>query len=267
VPIETFVFSTDQLFEPSKDRLTEAGEAKLKALVPSLRGLGAHPITIVAHSDGLGFEHYNEELTQRLAQRVKDWFVVHGLAKAGAILARGVGSSQPLVSEGRAGGKDNSDGRCRNRRLVVSIDLTREVEAEKVAVKVPPSKESNEITQMALPPEMQQDLVDSSMKPVTEEDLSPQFTGTGAESGGESAHHNVSGAEWGGGGSNFGDNPSTFGSSSSFGDHPNTFGGNPVEYNAEGKRIVKITPDATKLEKQRKETIDAQNEFGLWRDH
>ncbi len=73
-----------------KDLLTEAGAAKLNSLVPSLRqSLGLHPIVIVAHIDNLGFESYNQELTTRQAQRVKDFFVAHGAARETAIIAKG----------------------------------------------------------------------------------------------------------------------------------------------------------------------------------
>jgi outer membrane protein OmpA-like peptidoglycan-associated protein len=265
--VDRFVLSTDQLFEPAKDRFTESGEAKLKALAPSLRALGLHPIVIVAHTDDLGFESYNKELTQHQAQRVKAWIVAHGLAKAAAISAMGAGSSQPLVVNAHGAGKNRGekkpaeknvgDAGARNRRIEISIDQSQEVKLEKVAAKVEPVKENNEMTPMALPPELQEGLVDSTMKPCTEEDLTPQFTPTDGQ---ESAHHNVNTAEWGGGGSNFGNNISNFG------DGAGTFGGNPVEYNADGKKVVKITPTAEKQEQQRKETVEAQNEFGLWRD-
>jgi outer membrane protein OmpA-like peptidoglycan-associated protein len=255
VPAEKFVLPTDLLFEPSKDRLTEAGEASLRALVPSLKALGAHPMEIVAHSDSLGFESYNQEFTQRLAQRVKDWFVVHGLAKGVAISARGVGSSQPVAVEIGAGGKDSTGGRARNRRIEICIDRSKDVEPEKVATKVEPSKDSNDMTHMALPPEMQEGLLDPTMRPCSEEDLAPEFTPSGGE---QKVEHKTNTAEWGTGGTNFGNSVNSFGS-------PETFGGNPVEYNAEGKKVVKITPTAEKQEQQRKDTVEAQNEFGLWR--
>ena len=265
---DKYVFSTDLFFEPSKDRLTPEGEAQLKAIVPALRSFGHHPIYVVAHSDRLGFETYNSELTERLALRVKAWLVGHGVAKAEAITAKGVGSAQPLAAENMPHGRDDSAGRARNRRIEISIDPDSEIEtespAEKVATKVSGNPNNNEMTKMLLPPELQDGLVDSSstMRPAGIEDLTPDFVPPEGQDGDKG--HKTSTTEWGGGGTDFGNHTNNF--SGVGGGGGGTFGGQPVDYNADGKRVVKITPTAEKLEAKRKETVEAQNEFGLWRD-
>ena len=204
------MLSADQLFEPSKDRLTGPGEAKLKALEPILRSLGEHPIVIVGHCDSLGFESANKDLTQREAQRVKEWIVAHGLAKAEAISTMGLGSSQPVASEKGAGGKDSAAGRALNRRIEISIDPSKDFVPEKVLTAAKPAPETHETTADVLPPELQDSVVvdGRSMIPCTEEDLKPESPTDSQE---PAAHHQVNTAEWGSGGTNFGNSASSFG--------------------------------------------------------
>jgi outer membrane protein OmpA-like peptidoglycan-associated protein len=254
---EKLVLCTDEMFEPSKDRLTAAGEAQLKGLIPTLRAsLDCHPLKIVAYIDNRGFESYNENLTQRQAQRVKDFFVAHGLTKATSIVAKGGGSAQAQL---KPSVKLPGNPAARFRVVEISIDYDDEIEPEKVAAKAEPMAEpvegavkgQSEVTPMALPPELQEALVDSSeTRPVTEEDLMPSRPNI---SGDQTPLHKTNTDEWGGGGSDFGNRPSFF-------------GGEPVGINVEGKRVVKVTPTEEQQAKQRRETIEAQNEFGLWRD-
>lgn len=260
VPLEKISISSDLMFEPSKDRLTEAGEAKLKSLIPLFRKLRSHPVKIVAHTDSLGFETYNTELTLRQAQRIKSWLVAHGLAKAVAIETIGAGSQSPLMAETSVTKKDAASIRARNRRVEITIDPNTRVESEKVAAQptAAPAGAENPAVPVAVPPELDAGLVDSAMKPVSEEDLNPNFVPPTGDNE-KSAHHNVNNAEWGRGGSDFGNNMSQFGQMSGY-------AGDPSQYNQDGKRVVKVTPTNDDLEAKRRETIEAQNEFGLWRD-
>jgi len=270
LPLEKIVLSSDMTFEPSKDLLTAAGEAKLKTLMPTFRKAKSHPIVIVGHTDSMGFDADNKALTLHQAQRIKGWLVAHGLAKAIAVEARGEGSNSPLPSAQKHTINDGMASGARNRRIEIVIDPNRVVEAEQVAAKPvvvapPPADKSaeddtNEGKAADAPPDLTGGLLDadSTMIPVSEEDLNPNKVPDNG-SDGKSAHHKVNEGEWGRGGSDFGNNVSSFGQMSGY-------GGDASQYNAEGKRVVKVTPSTADLEAKRKETVEAQNEFGLWRD-
>jgi len=266
LPLEKIVISTDLAFEPSKDRLTEAGEARLKTLTTTFRRLKSHPVTIVGHTDSFGFEADNVDLTLHQAMRIKSWLVAHGLAKAVAVTTSGAGSASPIAAENHLGGKEAVAIRARNRRIEITIDPNKGIEAD---VPVPPvavvapkvESEANEVKAMDLPEGLDDSLVDGEtmMKPVTEEDLNPNFVPDNGDGGAKSAHHKVNEGEWGRGGSDFGNNLSSFGQMAA--------GAQPEpQYNNEGKRVVQVTPSTADLEQRRKETVEAQNEFGLWRD-
>jgi len=266
LPLEKIVISSDLVFEPAKDRLTDAGEAKLKTLMPVFRRLKSHPIEVVGHTDSLGFEDYNSELTLRQAQRIKSWLVAHGLAKSTAVNTTGAGSASPILAEGQRGIKEAAAVRARNRRIEITIDPNKIVEAEKVAqtpvVTAPAEDGENSEVKPLVVPGLDGSLVEgeSTMVPVSEADLNPNFVPDNGDGGSaHKAQHKVNEGEWGRGGSDFGNNLNSLGQMA--GD-----GGDTTQYNSEGKRVVKVTPSTADLDARRKETIEAQNEFGLWRD-
>lgn len=100
VTIEHYTFSTDALFKFNKDgveHLVAGGEQKLRALTNSLRKWKSiEKIEIIGHTDRLGSDSYNDELSGRRAKHVRDYLVERGLS-ADVILANGHGKSEPLV--------------------------------------------------------------------------------------------------------------------------------------------------------------------------
>jgi outer membrane protein OmpA-like peptidoglycan-associated protein len=74
-------------------------------------------LAVEGHTDSVGSDEYNQSLSERRAQSVRDYFVQQGIA-ADAVEARGFGKSDPIASN------DTPDGRQQNRRveLVLSGD-------------------------------------------------------------------------------------------------------------------------------------------------
>jgi outer membrane protein OmpA-like peptidoglycan-associated protein len=98
-----------ELLPPARERL-----AKVSGIVlayPSLH------LAVEGHTDSVGSDEYNQSLSERRAQSVRDYFVQQGIA-ADAVEARGFGKSDPIASN------DTPDGRQQNRRveLVLSGD-------------------------------------------------------------------------------------------------------------------------------------------------
>ncbi len=98
--------STDLADEFSRNQLREAGEAFSS---DELRGLA---FEIGGHTDSLGADAYNLDLSVRRAQAVKDALCRGSQADCGKLLVKGYGKSQPVA------GNDDEAGRALNRRVV-----------------------------------------------------------------------------------------------------------------------------------------------------
>jgi outer membrane protein OmpA-like peptidoglycan-associated protein len=265
-PKEIIVLSCDQLFEPSKDLLTASGEAKLHSLSERLRARSGKAIVIVGHSDALGFEQFNRELSRQCAARVKSWIVSHGLIKSNTIEIRGAGSSEPVASETLPNGRDNAAGRARNRRVEIiidpNVDLAQEIAEASAAARAQADREAAQKAALA-PPVEDSGLVD--MVPATVDDLTEHLPAEIDAANHQQSTHQSNTAEWGMGGTNFGDNiDRSFGGGG--GNVAGFGGGGNAQFNNEGKRVQRVTPNPADQEKRIKDTIEAQNEFGLWRE-
>lgn len=78
----------------------------------------AHPeigvVEIAGHTDNVGSAYYNESLSQRRADAVRAWLVQRGVP-ADRLIAKGYGTSRPLVPN------DTEAGRDKNRRVEFEI--------------------------------------------------------------------------------------------------------------------------------------------------
>ncbi|HIF9535339.1 TPA: OmpA family protein [Photobacterium damselae] len=97
------------------DSSTLQPSADLKALVSQLPVNNQALIYITGYTDSSGSAHYNQKLSQKRAQAVKDYLVEQGVASA-RIIATGKGESNPIASNATA------EGRAQNRRVDVSFD-------------------------------------------------------------------------------------------------------------------------------------------------
>lgn len=114
----------------SGDVLFDFDSAAIRAdAVPALRELAevirAHPgarVRIAGHTDAKGSEAYNQRLSERRAQSVRDWLVREaGLAEV-AFLVRGYGETRPVAPNTKPDGSDDPEGRQKNRRVEVVIE-------------------------------------------------------------------------------------------------------------------------------------------------
>lgn len=111
----------DALFEFDKWTLTADAEETLTALGPLVQKAGKHPIHIEGHTDGIGSAGYNQTLSEKRAQTVKDWLASHGYVPASASV-QGFGKTRPIAPNTNPDGSDNPKGRQENRRVEVVID-------------------------------------------------------------------------------------------------------------------------------------------------
>ena len=94
---------------PAREKL-----AKISGIVLAHPGL---TLQIEGHTDSVGSDQYNQDLSEHRAQSVRDYFVQQGI-QSSAIEARGFGKTDPIASN------DTPEGRQQNRRveLVLSGD-------------------------------------------------------------------------------------------------------------------------------------------------
>jgi len=113
-----------ELFPGARERL-----AKISGVVLAYPGLH---LEVEGHTDSIGSEEYNQSLSERRAQAVRDYLVQQGTA-AGAIVARGLGMSEPVATN------DTTEGRQQNRRveLILSGDAIGDASQENKAQIVP----------------------------------------------------------------------------------------------------------------------------------
>jgi OOP family OmpA-OmpF porin len=94
-------------------------EAESESVLAEVRDvIQQHPeillLEVEGHTDDLGNDGYNLDLSKKRAEAVRDWLVKHGIA-ADRLVAKGYGEAQPLADN------RSEDGRRKNRRVEFSI--------------------------------------------------------------------------------------------------------------------------------------------------
>jgi outer membrane protein OmpA-like peptidoglycan-associated protein len=113
---ETFV-AHNILFEFNSDVLTGDYEKTLTELVTYLHTPPEFAkVTIEGHTDSVGSEKYNMDLSQRRANAIKKYLIEHFHINASKVAAEGFGPTRPIADNG------NYQGRQLNRRVEFSID-------------------------------------------------------------------------------------------------------------------------------------------------
>ena len=117
-----FLVGADALFEFDKATLTPDAEETLKALALLLIEAPKHPATVEGHTDAKGTDAYNQTLSEKRAQTVKDWLAARGVVAITAPI-KGWGEQRPVAPNTKPDGSDDPEGRQKNRRVEVVLDL------------------------------------------------------------------------------------------------------------------------------------------------
>jgi len=108
---------SDVLFRSGSVELLPAARERLARVSGIVLAYPSLHVSIEGHTDSVGSDEYNQDLSERRAQSVRDYFVRGGIPAA-AVDARGFGKAEPVASN------ETSEGRQQNRRveLVLSGD-------------------------------------------------------------------------------------------------------------------------------------------------
>jgi outer membrane protein OmpA-like peptidoglycan-associated protein len=113
--------AADVLFDFDKHDLRPEAVPSLQKVAEVLRSRAGSPVTIEGHSDGKGTDAYNQPLSEKRAQAVREWLVKKGGASAAGITTKGWGKSKPIVPNTRSDGSDDPEGRKKNRRVEITV--------------------------------------------------------------------------------------------------------------------------------------------------
>jgi outer membrane protein OmpA-like peptidoglycan-associated protein len=108
---------SDVLFRSGSVELLPAARERLAKVSGIVMAYPSLHVSIEGHTDSVGSDEYNQDLSERRAQSVRDYFVRGGIPE-GAVDARGFGKAEPVASN------ETAEGRQQNRRveLVLSGD-------------------------------------------------------------------------------------------------------------------------------------------------
>ena len=113
--------AADVLFDFDKADIKPIALDTLTKVAKVLNSMGNSPATVEGHTDGKGAADYNQKLSDRRANSVKEWLAKQGGVSAARLSAMGYGMTRPAVSNTKPDGSDDPDGRQKNRRVDIRV--------------------------------------------------------------------------------------------------------------------------------------------------
>ena len=111
--------AADVLFDFDKADLRPAAEPALERVLAVLQSYPKASVLIEGHTDAKGSDQYNQKLSERRADSVRNWLIEHGAAAA--MTTRGWGKIRPVAPNTKPNGADDPDGRQKNRRVEITV--------------------------------------------------------------------------------------------------------------------------------------------------
>lgn len=102
------------LFRSAESTVMPAAQSKLDQVKKALLTIGPRSLIVEGHTDSQGSDAYNQALSQRRADAVRNYLVLKGYP-ANQILAHGQGEGSPIAKNSSA------EGRANNRRVEIVI--------------------------------------------------------------------------------------------------------------------------------------------------
>ena len=106
---------SDVLFRSGSFELLPGARERLAKVSGIVLAYPSLHVAIEGHTDSVGTDDYNQQLSERRAQAVRDYFVQQGIA-SGAVEAHGYGKTEPIATN------DTAEGRQQNRRVELILN-------------------------------------------------------------------------------------------------------------------------------------------------
>lgn len=116
---ENFIISK-VLYEYRSAEINELAAIELDKLVLILKKNKDIGVELSSHTDSKGSSSYNEVLSQKRADKAVEYVVSKGI-DAAKIIAKGYGETQPVAPNELPNGKDDPEGRAKNRRTEFKV--------------------------------------------------------------------------------------------------------------------------------------------------
>jgi outer membrane protein OmpA-like peptidoglycan-associated protein len=114
--------AADVLFAFDSAEIQSKAIAALKQVASVIRERAkSGEVRIEGHTDSKGSSAYNQKLSERRAQSVKDWLVKNEGLQGMAITTRGFGEDRPVAPNEKPDGTDDPEGRQKNRRVEIVV--------------------------------------------------------------------------------------------------------------------------------------------------
>ncbi len=117
----TIELPSDVLFDFDKSDLQANAAPLLEQIAADLRAHKVRKLRVEGHTDSKGDAAYNQRLSEQRAAVVAKWLTEKGGLGDARITATGFGATRPIAPN-VVDGKDNPEGRGKNRRVGIVID-------------------------------------------------------------------------------------------------------------------------------------------------
>ncbi len=112
------VLNADTFFDFDKSTIKPEGRQVLDQVASQAQSINLETVIATGHTDSIGTEQYNQGLSERRANSVKQYLISKGIP-ADRIYAEGKGELSPVASNA------TREGRAQNRRVEIEIVGTR----------------------------------------------------------------------------------------------------------------------------------------------
>jgi outer membrane protein OmpA-like peptidoglycan-associated protein len=111
----------DVLFDFDKYVLKPTALQVLHKAGAALRPHQGRPVSIFGYTDSIGSNHYNDGLSEKRARAVMQWLVSNRYVNPAKVTIQGHGEKFPVAPNNTSAGRDNPEGRARNRRVEIIV--------------------------------------------------------------------------------------------------------------------------------------------------
>ena len=112
--VEKISYQADAFFDFDKAVLKPEAKAKLDDLASKAKAIKLEVVIAVGHTDAIGTDAYNQKLSEKRANAVKDYLVSKGV-EASRVYTEGKGETKPVADN------KTSAGRTKNRRVEIEV--------------------------------------------------------------------------------------------------------------------------------------------------
>ena len=111
---QAITIQAEALFDFDKSVLKPAGKKSIDDAIAKMQQIDVQMVIATGHTDSVGTDAYNQKLSERRANSVKEYMVSKGVAAA-KITTLGKGETQPVATNKTA------EGRAKNRRVDIEF--------------------------------------------------------------------------------------------------------------------------------------------------